>query len=262
MVQVTDWPVLRSVTVMTVPKGRLGVAQVPAGAWYHEAWPVSEWEAAGAGAGAVVVVAGAARTTTTGRVVVVVGRGTVVVVEVVVVEVVVVVTAKSTGTTSDTAHEGSVVVLCGAAWRRADAWRPATGAPVVVLADACEDARLGVLNRRSGASNTAAMQQSRTSGRAPPALCVRSAPPFPCGPERDCVGINSEAMRQRTRGQLGGGSVHAAMKHRAIGSGTQRKISYNTWHCDHNRPMHGPVDSFEPPQVMVPFALDVACALS
>ena len=86
MVQVTEAPVARSVTVITVPKGMFGVAHVPAGAWYHEAWPVSLWpepEAAVAGAAVVVVVratvvvlTGATRTGT----VVVVGCGAVVVV--------------------------------------------------------------------------------------------------------------------------------------------------------------------------------------
>lgn len=56
-VQVVVRPLARSVTVTLVPKGRLGLAQVPAGAWYHEACPVS-WlpEVVVVLGGAVVVV--------------------------------------------------------------------------------------------------------------------------------------------------------------------------------------------------------------
>ena len=37
----TDAPVERSVTVTTVPKARVGLAQVPAGEPYHEARPIT-----------------------------------------------------------------------------------------------------------------------------------------------------------------------------------------------------------------------------
>lgn len=78
MVQVTEAPVARSVTVMTVPNGKFGVAQVPAGAWYHEACPVSLLPDDAGAAGRVVVVVVVDRTTVV--VVVTTWTGTVVVV--------------------------------------------------------------------------------------------------------------------------------------------------------------------------------------
>jgi hypothetical protein len=59
-VQRTEAPVERSVTVTTVPKAKLGLAQVPAGAPYHDAWPVVVLRGAGGGGGAT----GLAATTT------------------------------------------------------------------------------------------------------------------------------------------------------------------------------------------------------
>jgi len=46
----TDTPVATSVTVTTVPKAKLGLAQVPAGEPYHDASPLTLSEG-GAGAG-------------------------------------------------------------------------------------------------------------------------------------------------------------------------------------------------------------------
>jgi hypothetical protein len=48
-VQWTDAPVETSVTVTTVPKARVGLAQVPALASYHDARPVEAWGGAGGG---------------------------------------------------------------------------------------------------------------------------------------------------------------------------------------------------------------------
>ena len=48
-VQWTDAPVETSVTVTTVPKARVGLAQVPARASYHDARPVEAWGGAGGG---------------------------------------------------------------------------------------------------------------------------------------------------------------------------------------------------------------------
>jgi hypothetical protein len=55
-VQVVERPSERSVTLTTVPKARLGLAQVPAGAQYQEASPICSYAGGGGGGGGGVVV--------------------------------------------------------------------------------------------------------------------------------------------------------------------------------------------------------------
>jgi len=70
-----------------------------------------------------------------------------------------------------------------------------------VARDACDDATPGVTSRRSGSTSTERTQPNRTNGRSPPALFVLRTPPFLCGQELDCVGIDGDAMRGRARRQ-------------------------------------------------------------
>ncbi|HUC38492.1 MAG TPA: hypothetical protein VMR97_15370, partial [Acidimicrobiales bacterium] len=165
-----------------MPKARLGLAQVPSGAWYHEASPVSVFDGGGGGGGAVVVVVVGGG----GSVVVVVGlalaaavAGGTYLAAVTAAGGGVVVVAAAARTTSSASETRVVHGVTAAGTRaRSRCGRTATRlvrAGVVTLRDSTPP---GLDSRRSGTRTRPTQSPSRIVGRHPPALFVLRSPPF------------------------------------------------------------------------------------
>jgi hypothetical protein len=202
--QVVDSPLAVLVTVSTVPNAMLGLAQVPAGAWYHEACPLSWFCEPG---GAVLVVLDAGGTVVV--VVVVVGGGGSVVVVVVggggsylaattgtegSVEVVVEATDLMTSAARTTSVFQGVLVPAVAAARAVPpvrTWRARVACSAGIAALRACTFR-GFDNRRSGTTTKALQSPSLTASRNPPALCVLRSPPFPL---RTCIQWRRDRVR-------------------------------------------------------------------
>jgi hypothetical protein len=191
-VQVTAAPLDRSVTVTTVPKVNVGLAQVPGLAPYHEATPVSvcpeaAWSAGAGGDGGGSVGAVAAGTV---RVTGIAGCTGVVVVVVLVVVVVRDIAAYAATIAVGMAHRdcASELALAGVEARVSATAR----ARCVVVRSTTDDARPGVASRSSGTTTTATQSANRTSGRAPAVLLVLRPPPFFWGHRVD-RGVDGES---------------------------------------------------------------------
>jgi len=222
--QWTDAPVPRSVTVTTVPKARVGLAQVPAGAPYHEAKPATTCrgtvggdDGTGFGLGAAGLDAETTTTDTAGAGVEATGGGGGAVAVVVVVgstnrnETFTTRVSGPVRGTGDAASDGDASVddaSVGGDERTSstkptgvvhDVDRPVSAAstrpptaPAWCL-EPCSVARCGVANRRSGTITKARQHPSCTPCRSPPALRVLRSPPFLCGLHVNCVGIAHDA---------------------------------------------------------------------
>ena len=163
---VVDAPVALLTTVISVPKGSVGLAHIPDGASaYQVASPTSEFVGAG-GAVVVVVVGGGG-----GAVVVVVGGG-------------------GGGDVVVVVGAGAVVVVVAGAWyatrcdrrftpSRCDAACTADAcAPCTVRAAATDCGAVVPFNNRRGAKNSAPQMTAATPRRLPLVLWFRRAPPF------------------------------------------------------------------------------------
>jgi hypothetical protein len=222
-VQRTDAPVPRSVTVTTVPKARVGLAQVPAGAPYHEASPVTPCrgtvggdDGTGFGLGAGSLGAETTSTDTAEAEVTARGGGGGAAVGVVVVGSTCRNETFTTRVSGPVRATGDAVVddtsVDDASDR--DVERTSSTKPTGVVHDVdrpmsasttrprpapawylepCSVARCGVASRRSGTITKARQHPSCTPYRNPPALRVLRSPPFLCGLHVNCVGINHDA---------------------------------------------------------------------
>ncbi len=219
--QLTDAPVPRSVTVTTVPKARVGLAQVPAGAPYHEAKPattcsgtVGGGDGRGFGLGAAGLDAETTTTDTAAAGIVARGGGGGVAVVVGSTNRYETFTTRVSGPvsgTGDDASDGDAPVDDASV---DDDERTSSTKPTGVVHDVdrpvsaastrpptapawylepCSVARCGVVNRRSGTITKARQHPSCTPCRNPPALRVLRSPPFLCGLHVNCVGIGHDA---------------------------------------------------------------------